>query len=122
MALDFLRLRSESFGSQPIDTKAVSDFVAGDLSLKDALGLDDEVVQRMRAQARALHAIGKWDRVVDIIIGVVELGGAQVEDLVLVTEAYAELGDEDAYQRCSLVLEGLLYRLEQNLPPAGTHS
>jgi hypothetical protein len=122
VSLDFLRLRSESFGKQRIDAQATAAFVAGDVSLKEALDLDADVVGRLRAQALALHATGQWQRVVDIIIGVVELGGATVEDLMVLAEAYAKLGDEDAAQQCGLVLEGLLDRVQAYLPSGRTSS
>lgn len=115
MSLHQVRLRAQPSASQPIDGRAIAEFLDGGRDLKAALGLSDALVEKLRDQARALHGAGQWQRAIDVVMGVVELGGARVEDLVMLSEAYTRLGDQEAADRCASVLDGLLSRLEQEL-------
>ncbi len=115
MSLHQVRLRAQPLASKAIDGRAIADFLDGKTDLKAALNLDDAFVEQLRGQARALHGTSQWQRVIDVVMGVVELGGARVEDVVLLLEAYRALGNQEAVHRCELVLDGLLQRLEQEV-------
>jgi hypothetical protein len=100
-----------------IDPDALETYLAGDVDLRDGLALDPEIVPSLRRQAIAMDGAGKWQRAVDLVLGLSALGSVHPVDPVILARALLALGDPDG-ARASLSCGERLCRA-MDLAPLG---
>ncbi len=98
------------------DPALVSEYATGEVELGRALGLDAEAVQALRRQAVALYESGKWQRCIDVVLGVVALGSVHPVDALLLAGSYKELGQVVESEQCAAHARQLFNAMGLTLP------
>lgn len=102
--------------------KAIDRLMAGQSSLPDALGVNEQQVEGLRRQAIALHEAGKHQSCIDVVLGVTALGSVHPLDALLLARSYRALGqaaDADACERHYAELIALAAQTQGFTMPAG---
>ncbi len=120
MSKQQLRLHRGKKGSGgPIDGDRVQAFREGKLSLRRALGVPQETLGELRAQAEAFYTAGKWQQCVDVLMGLWELEELRPIDPVLLSRCFEELGDAERASVCAKIAHDLLDRAQESLGHRG---
>lgn len=113
-----LHLQGPGFsGPAPaIDVEALK---ARRISIFDAIGATEKNVEELRAQARALYEGGKWERCLEVVLGIAALGKLSLMDAVMMPRCYRELGDHASAQVIGAMVEDALIELDAHLGQQG---
>jgi hypothetical protein len=91
-----------------VDSEKVAQAIEGALDLRTALGVEPEVVEGLRRQARALCEVGKWQKCLEVMLGLAALDDLLPPDLVVMALAYEGLGDAELSAKLIAEAEGLM--------------
>ncbi len=87
--------------------QAALELLAGRQDLREALGVDPEVIEGLREQAVQLYEAGQHGRCRDVLVGIAELGAAQPIDVLLLAAACRLLGEHAQAARLADLGEAL---------------
>lgn len=99
-----------------LDRKAVERYLAGQGDLAEGLGVDAEQILALRRQALALSEAGKWQRAIDVVLGLVALGSVHPADPAILSRCYQALGKEEEARACAEHAEALWSALGLGAP------
>ena len=83
----------------------------GQSSLRDALGVPEHVLGELRDQAHALFGAGKWQRCIDVLLGLEALGNVKPLDPLMLSRCFDELMDADRASMYAKIADGVLSQL-----------
>jgi hypothetical protein len=109
------QVRLESKQNQAIDEAKVVAYLKGEASLREALGIGDDVLAMLRRQAHALYDAAQWQRCVDVVRGLAELDDVQWTDAFLLVRCFEELGRPDLAAVCRDARDGMMSQIEDVL-------
>ncbi len=99
-----------------IDLEALK---AQQISIFDAIGATDQNLEELRAQARALYEGGKWERCLEVVLGIAALGKLSLTDALMMPRCYRELGDHSSAIVVDRLVEEALVELDAELGRQG---
>ena len=85
----------------------------------DATGAADQNLEELRAQARALYEGGKWERCLEVVLGIAALGKLSLTDALMMPRCYRELGDHSSAIVVDRLVEEALVELDAELGRQG---
>lgn len=101
MAIHQADLLASKKVNERVDRKAIEGYLKGEGSLADGLGLEPENILSLRRQALALLEAGKWQRAIDVVLGLVALGNVHPADPAILARCYEELGQPELARACA---------------------
>lgn len=117
MAIHQADLVASKRAQEKIDRDAIQAYLVGEGDLADGLSITPEVVDGLRRQALALHTAGKWQRCIDVILGLVALGSIHPADAMMLSDSYRHLGRFREAEACAEHAERILSAMGIELPP-----
>jgi hypothetical protein len=84
----------------------------GKKTLAQAMGITDRTIAELRAQAYVLYRTGKWERCIDVVLGLVSLGSLEPWDPVILSRCYDEIDDPDHSAICAKIAQVMLSELD----------
>lgn len=119
MAIHQANLHGSKRDQERTDEKAMRAFLAGEVDLAEGLGVDRELIEGLRRQAVALFETGKWDRCVQVVLGVVALGSVHPADAIMLSRCYDRLGRPAAADACRDHAERMMSAMGIEVPSIG---
>lgn len=101
MAIHQADLLAAKKANDRVDRKAVEGYLKGEGTLAEGLGLTPENISSLRRQALALVEAGKWQRAIDVVLGLVAMGNVHPADPAILARCYTELGQPELARTCA---------------------
>ncbi len=86
-------------------------YLEGECDLADGLAIGGDAIDGLRRQAVALLKMGKWQRAIDVMLGVSALGSVHPGDALVIERCERGLGNAASAQRARAVAERLMRAL-----------
>jgi hypothetical protein len=101
-----------------LDGVAMRAYLEGEGELSSGLALEPELIDKLRRQALALMATGKWQRCIDVLLALAALGSIHPADPIMLGRCHRELGQLDVAEACADHAERMLHAMGLEIPPA----
>lgn len=111
MAIHQADLLASKKANDRVDRKAIEGYLQGQGTLAEGLGLAPENILSLRRQALALLEAGKWQRAIDVVLGLVALGNVHPADPGILARCYTELGQPELARACAEHADALIEAL-----------
>lgn len=115
-------LLASKTANERVDRKAIEAYLQGQGSLADGLSLTPENILSLRRQALALLEAGKWQRAIDVVLGLVALGNIHPADPAILARCYMELGQTEMARVCGEHADAMIEALGLVNEPTASES
>src|SRR5258708_19072466 len=115
MSKQQLRLHGSKRKQDDVSWLLIDACMKGRKSLSQALGITDAVRSDLRAQSFAFYRAGKWERCIDVVLGLVSLGNVEPWDPVMLSRCFDEIDDPERASACAKIAEIMLTDLDASM-------
>ena len=113
------QLELQKRGKNEQDDERVVHVLRNRMSLREGLGVDEELLESYRRQAEALFQTKKWRACADVVEGLVMLDAANTKEAMLLIRSYQELGEHERAAAVEAVVGPVLADMETRAEMAG---
>jgi hypothetical protein len=112
MSKQQLRLHGSKRRQDDVRLLLIEACLEGKKTLAQSMGITDRTIGELRSQAYVLYRTGKWERCIDVVLGLVSLGSLEPWDPVILSRCYDEIDDSDHSAQCAKIAQVMLADLD----------